>query len=711
MSSASLFDRATPVWSAGLADEMNVWLSFHAQVELPSEQGGVLRIAAAQAYRVWANGSLLGRGPARTAHGYARVDEWALVNGESAPTELVIEVMGYGVPTFCSTKEPAFVCAEVVAGGKALVWTSARGGGFTAEYRAERAQQVERYSYQRAFVEGYEFGADGLSWRAPAYQPAKPLTVSRVKHRRRWLRRGVALPDLSVSKSRSQAVRGKANYSARLARRVPKWKHIYQVPEVLKGYAIDEVRWPLFETLSGTRFTTTGKVSLRKNEATRLKAREWLRVDFAANHTSFPALRAKAEVPTRVLLVFDEILLDEQVKFNRADCVNALWIDLEAGAEIDFEAFEPYTFRYLQVLVWSGEAEVSDIHLRHYRNGEPLRAASKAMSKTAVRVRDAALLSFRQNALDVYMDCPGRERAGWLCDSFFTARAEWHLCRDNPIECAFLENYLRPAKFADLPAGMVPMCYPAEILETQFIPNWAMFLIVELDEAVRKRRVPLDWNPLITRRVRGLLRYFKKFENELGLLEKLENWVFVEWSKANELVQDVNFPSNMLYAATLRSAARLLDEPKLAGQAKQIEATIRKLAWREGRFVDNAVRNKQGELVVTDHASEVCQYYAFYFGTASLRRHRHLWQRLVRADYGTLYPANAFIGKVLRLDLLVANGEYRAARRELLQSYLPMAKMTGTLWEHLQDTASCNHGFTAYIAVLIDRLEKGENKS
>ncbi len=710
MSSVSRFIRATPIWSAELADEMNVWLSFHARVELPAHKGGVLHLSAAQAYRVWVNGSVIGRGPARTAHGHARVDEWSVTGEGAGPIELVIEVMDDGVSTFCSTNEPAFVCAELTVDGDAVAWTASRGGGFTAERREERAQQVERYSYQRAFVEGYQLGVDGLTWRKPGYQPAKPLRMSRVKHRRRWLERTVALPDLSVLKARPQAVRGKASFSARLAKRAPKWKQIHQVPEVLKGFAIDQVAWPLFETLAGARFTATDKVRLRKSETAKLKAREWLRVDFAANHTGFPALQAAAITKTRLLLVFDEILVDEQVKFNRADCVNAIWIELEAGASIDFEAFEPYTFRYLQVMVWSGQAEVSDIRLRHYRNALPLREAPVGMGRTALKVRDAALLSFRQNALDVFMDCPGRERAGWLCDSFFTARAEWYLCRDNPIERAFLENYLRPTKFADLPAGMVPMCYPAEVLETQFIPNWSMFFIVELDEAVRKRRVPSEWEPLIRRRVRGLLKYFRKFENEVGLLEKLENWVFVEWSKANELVQDVNFPSNMLYAATLRSAARLLGEPTLALQAKKIEATIRKLAWQDGRFVDNAVRNQAGELVVTDHASEVCQYYAFYFGTASPRRHEALWRRLVRADYGSLYPANAFIGKIMRLELLIRQGELTAARRELLRSYLPMAKSTGTLWEHLNEAASCNHGFTAYIAVLIDQLEKEKKK-
>ena len=56
-------------------------------------------------------------------------------------------------------------------------------------------------------------------------------------------------------------------------------------------------------------------------------------------------------------------------------------------------------------------------------------------------------------------------------------------------------------------------------------------------------------------RVLRLLDYFKPFENEDGLLEKLQSWVFVEWSAANDFVQDVNYPSNMLYAGTLAPPA------------------------------------------------------------------------------------------------------------------------------------------------------------
>ena len=705
MKSYQPFAQAFPVWPAKLAGRMNTWVSFHARVELAGRRGATLRIAAAQAYRVWVNGALAGRGPARAAHGFARVDEWPVAADAKGGLRVLIEVMGYGVGTFCSTHEPAFCCAEVVVGKKAVAWTAPRGGGFTAEQRTERVQRVERYSYQRAFVEAYKISAAGLTWNEPGFVPARPLTLARVTHPRTWLPRGMAYPDLSVLKPRPSAVRGGTNrFSAALAAKAPKWGHLFEVPKISAGYPLKQVAWPLFETLAGTTFKSTGAVKLSAKTPVALKARAWLRADFGADHTGFPALRVQAQKATRLLLVFDEILVDGQVKFNRSGCTNALWLELAAGAEIDFEAFEPYTFRYLQVLVWSGAAEVSDLRLRHYINSTALKPPPAGLAPAPALVRRAALSSYRQNALDIFMDCPARERAGWLCDSLFTARAEWHLTGDNPIERAFLENYLRPAKFAGLPRGMVPMCYPAEPLQNQFIPNWAMFLVVQLDEARRRRRLPAAWAPLVERRVRGLVRYFRRFENESGLLEKLESWVFVEWSKANEFVQDVNFPTNMLYAMTLRAAARLLRDPKLAAQAGRIEATIRALAWRDGRFVDNAVRDKSGRLVVTDHASEACQYYAFFTGIASPRREAALWRRLVRADYGPLYPANVFVGKIMRFELLIANGEPAAARRELMKSYVPMARATGTLWELFEKTVSCNHGFTSYVAVLIDQL-------
>jgi len=96
--------------------------------------------------------------------------------------------------------------------------------------------------------------------------------------------------------------------------------------------------------------------------------------------------------------------------------------------------------------------------------------------------RKTIVETFRQNSLDLFMDCPSRERAGWLCDSFFTSRAAFDLAGDATVEHNFVENFLLPPTFEHLPDGMLPMCYPSDHNDGCYIPNWAMWFVIELEE-------------------------------------------------------------------------------------------------------------------------------------------------------------------------------------------------------------------------------------
>ena len=274
-----------------------------------------------------------------------------------------------------------------------------------------------------------------------------------------------------------------------------------------------------------------------------------------------------------------------------------------------------------------------------------------------------------------------------------------------------------PPKFAYLPDGMLPMCYPADHNDGIFIPNWAMWFVVELDEYLERSgdRQLVD---ALRPRVEALNAYFKKFKNQDGLLEKLEKWVFVEWSKANELVQDVNYPSNMLYAAMLSSMNHLYNMPELQKEADAIRETIRKQAYDGEFFIDNAVR-KDGKLQVTQNHTEVCQYFAFYFGIATPETHKELWDKLQKQfgpnrketkAFPEVYPANAFVGNYLRFELLSRYSNRDQIRKELIGYYLYMADQTGTLWENISAEASCDHGFASHVAHFLYRDILGISK-
>ena len=206
-------------------------------------------------------------------------------------------------------------------------------------------------------------------------------------------------------------------------------------------------------------------------------------------------------------------------------------------------------------------------------------------------------------------------------------------------------------------------------------------------------------------RIMRLMDYFKRFENEDGLLEKLDGWVFVEWSAANQFVQDVNYPTNMLYAAALDAAGQMYGNADFATKAETIRNVIRHQSFDGQFFVDNAVR-KDGKLEVTRNRSEVCQYFAFFFGVASPKTHGQLWKRL-RDQFGPdrketkafpeVHMANSFIGNMLRMELLSRAGRGQQILDESVAYLLYMAERTGTLWENVGPSASCDHGFASHI--------------
>ena len=211
-----------------------------------------------------------------------------------------------------------------------------------------------------------------------------------------------------------------------------------------------------------------------------------------------------------------------------------------------------------------------------------------------------------------------------------------------------------------------------------------------------------------------MLEYFRRFENEDGLLERLDGWNFVEWSQANHLTKDVNYPTNMLYSAALRATADLYGLEDLRSKADSILQTVRQQSFDGQFFVDNAVR-QDGKLVLSGERTEVCQYYAFFFGAATPSTHPQLLETLVedfgpnRAQTGKwpeIYPANAFIGNYLRLDILVQLGYHDTVRENIEGYFLYMAEQTGTLWENVGASASCNHGFASYVLYWLDRLER-----
>ena len=150
------FLSAKAVWLEGREKERNLSVGFRTVVFSPKQTPVLLRLTASTLYRAWVNGSFVGYGPARGPHGYFRIDEWDITPNLTQKENIVaIEVAGYNVNSYYTIDAPSFLQAEIISCGNVIASTGSEPADFSLHILKERVQKVQRYSFQRPFIEVY----------------------------------------------------------------------------------------------------------------------------------------------------------------------------------------------------------------------------------------------------------------------------------------------------------------------------------------------------------------------------------------------------------------------------------------------------------------------------------------------------------------------------------------------------------------------------
>ena len=705
---AAQFIQAKPVWPAGLERQKNLLVGFRAAFQAPQGEKITLRLAGSSLYRVYLNGEFCAHGPARGPHGYFRVDELDLTGKlHSGKNILAIEIAGYNVNSYYLLDQHSFLQAEITAGSRVLAATGAT--GFEACILDHRIRKVQRFSVQRTFIEAYRLESGFDTWRDQWDAPLE-RTECAVLTDKKFLPRRVPYPSYEMRQPVWNVSRGTVQTGIE-PDKLWRDRSLTNIGPTLGGFPESELE--LISTLELQRIASSSLEQIDRpfsgSDRLHLQKDSYHILDFGTNLTGFIGATLTVRKKARLLITFDEILTSGDVDFKRLGCASVISYQILPGT-YRIESFEPYTLKFIKFTLLEGECEIESIYLRELANPQAARAFFASSDRRLNRLYEAGRETFRQNALDIFMDCPSRERAGWLCDSYFTARAALDLCGNTDIERAFFENYLLPERFEHLPDGMLPMCYPADHYSGTFIPNWALWFVLQLEEYLA-RNGDLETVQAAKEKVLALFDYFHRFKNSDGLLEKLESWVFIEWSAANEFVQDLNYPTNMLYAAALDAAGRIYDLPALSAEAEKVRKAAAAKSFDKEFFVDNALF-KEGRLELTGNRSEVCQYFAFFFNAANPDSHPALWDKLCRefgpgrertGAFPTVHQAAPFIGKMLRLEVLSRYGLCGQLLQEAVDYYFPMAERTGTLWESDGASSSCNHGFASHLVHVLNR--------
>lgn len=698
-----MFEKAKPIWVKNAKKEYNTLFGFTLRFTA-TDEACTLKVAAADCYQAYLNGTFLLAGPARSASGFFRQDALQ-IQAKKGENTLVFLVAEYNVNCYEYAENTGFLQAELLENDKVLAYTDQNTSVFELP---EHVQKVQRYSFQRTFAEVYHL--DTLYQGALRGERKSDVLEAEVLPEKNILPRKSNLP--RFANIPSEAIVGGTMTSGENYQNDPQLKDLekqrYFIPcETFKAYPAEELETNLLREICGLKTQTLDKNAT----GAKLRQGDFRIYDFGVNGCGFINMKIKAEKDCVVYITFDEILLDGDVCFYRLDCLNALKYTFKAG-EYHTVSLEPYVCRYAKIYCEQGALEMVALSLKEVANPDVDSITFHSQDPKINKLFAAAVNTFKYNAVDIFMDCPSRERAGWLCDGYFTGKTEKILTGENKVEHDSLENFLLQTKFKHLPEGIVPMCFPASHDDHVYVPTWAMWFILELE---RYYRDSAD-SALVARAektVRGILDFLMRYENEYGLLENLESWVFIEWSKANELVDGVNYCANMLFALTLQKAGELYNDTAYVEKAESIRKEIRKRSFNGKFFTDHAVRDEDGKLVYQEDTTEVCQYYAFFTKTATAETYPELWQTLLQ-DFGpdrkkeNKYPevwfANAFVGNYLRLTLLNEHGLKDQLFKECLDYFVYMANLTNTLWEHDSTRASCNHGFASHIVAWITKL-------
>ena len=704
------FQKAVPVWGTQLKNPYNQFLGFGAEVCVDDGSRVKLAIAARTYYRVYVNGEMKASGPARTAKGYCRVDE--IFFEASGKLRIAVEAAALSKTekiNYDHTMEPGVLAAEISLLRENGAWeaVSATGDG-SWRYREldYRVPMTELMSHCRGIVEYYRLKPDSFRWRTE--DTAEFRLPEPVKEQIEFLERRAPYPAYeAVPFSRLEKVRslqpaeemtgGRILYISRLVN--ARWNALVEEKDRFLAQLHRERELP-FDGSYERGTMTEGRKSVCLKGHTGPAAFVF---SMPRSEVGFLKLSVEAEEETVVDIVHSDHL--DRTGTLRGNTYAARY-ELQKGI-YDLVGFDPKLAKYVKVILRTkGQVTFSWPELITYSYPDEERCVFACSDGELNRIYQGARRTLRLNTLDIFMDCPERERGGWLCDSWFTARAAWQLFGDLRVEKDFLENFMLTdaGEFRD---GFFPEVYPSRHADGEAgIRSWSFWLLAELWDYYQRSgdRAFID---ACRDRVAALLDTLPKYVGESGLFENMEP-LFVDWSLSNQsfALYPVSVPVNCLIAYVYEQMGNLYEVERW----KEIGAKTRErlssfqaqwsresdgYTFRDGAFLSNGCQTEAG-IALTLFSG---------FGITDERYVSAFVDRMgtcpkYRPD-PNIGRANLFIGLMVRFVVLARLGRTETLVRELKDVYLPqLNRGAGTLFESIDAFSGC-HGFNGMAGALI----------
>lgn len=263
------------------------------------------------------------------------------------------------------------------------------------------------------------------------------------------------------------------------------------------------------------------------------------------------------------------------------------------GGKFTFEPFWVRTFRFLEIVLETGEEAVRFTRPHFRRTGYPLRRISyiKSPQTWVEEVWEMCVATLQNCMMETYMDCPFYEQMQFVMDTRLQALFHYAVDGDTRLARKALWDFHCSMTPEGLMHGKYPCSFP------QIISTFSLYFIFMLrdyywqtgDVALVKRyRSDVD----------AILEYYDRQIGASGLVEQVGYWAFVDWQKAWAETGGVpaavtHGPStihNLMYAYALQCGAELAGaagryglEQEYLERQQVVCSQVRELCWDRER--------------------------------------------------------------------------------------------------------------------------------
>lgn len=337
---------------------------FHHSFDCAGVKRAEIHITARNVYRLYLNGEIVMHGPARTAHGYARVDTMEigryLIEGKN---HIAVETIVYGGDFYKGysndcTLEAGMLTAEVMVDGR-LVSATGRDAWQMCRLN-ERDSRAERISHSRECAEICRLKANRTDWRLgvhPGFVPAEIIKSEPV-----YLERKSLLPTLEKRLFRDVVSFGACRIDSEIEVIPEFWNQDYFNPkgyyDCLPAHPLRDCRQTMEEVGGVTAKRIGGELQLSG------ASDKFLLLDMGENCVGFIGVEFIAEREGIVDIAHSEwIDLDGAFSFAH-NTVTRIYIPAGRTA---FVAMEPAIARYLKLYFrGTGDVTVREVFMREY---------------------------------------------------------------------------------------------------------------------------------------------------------------------------------------------------------------------------------------------------------------------------------------------------------------------------------------------------------